>query len=380
MIRRLSSSGDALKHDRHYAARAMNPNSRRTFLRWLVQGTLVATVPSVVAACRTPVPSAPATPTAASARETVHYASDRTFAQSGVYIAAEHGYFAEQNLEVSVDRLTGQELITAITTGQVDVAGGPLGVAHWNAVARGIPLKLVGPMGRQEKGASSTYLMVRKDLIERGLITDYADLVGKRWGVTTPPDYSLARMLAHVGLQPDAVEQVVFGQDFQAISVALSTGAVDAAWIAEPTATLAAKSGAAVKWRELGEVLPGLQNTVVVFGGDLITRRPDVAQRWMTAYLRAVREYHAGIIKSGPSRAEVISILTRWTPVTDSSLYTGMGFPYIDPNGQLNLGSVADQLRFAQDQGQVTASIDAQQAVDTRFAEGAVQRLGRYDA
>ena len=92
-----------------------------------------------------------------------------------------------------------------------------------------------------------------------------------------------------------------------------------------------------------------------------------------------MRDYYAGIIKKGPGQADVVSILTRWTPVGDESLYPQLGFAYIDPNGQISVDSLADQLRFAHEQGQVTAPLDVQQTVDARFAEAAVQRLGHYE-
>jgi NitT/TauT family transport system substrate-binding protein len=171
---------------------------------------------------------------------------------------------------------------------------------------------------------------------------------------------------------------VDLGQDFQAMTAALTTGAIDAASQPEPTATLATETGVGVKWREVSDVLPGLQLTVVLFGPRLTTQRSDIAERWMAAYLKGVRDYHAAMIKNGPGRDDIISILSRSTPVTDPLLYPKMGFPYIDPNGEPNQQSLADQLRYAQEQGLVTSALDIQQVVDTHFAEAAVSRIGRY--
>jgi len=131
-----------------------------------------------------------------------------------------------------------------------------------------------------------------------------------------------------------------------------------------------------VKWRDAGDVFPGQLNVVLEFGADLLTHRTDVGQRWMIAYLKGVRDYYATIVKKGSGWADVVSVLTRWTPVTDASLYPHMGFAYNDPNGQLNMDSLADQLRFAQDQGQLTGPLDVQQTVDTRFTDGRCKRSG----
>ncbi len=355
--------------------------SRRSVLRWLLGSTLAAGAPSLVLGCRlSNAPAAASSTPAPSSRDTVHWASDRNNAQAGAYLAAEQGYFAEQGLAVTYDRLTGPDLLTALAAGRVDAIGGPLSVGHWNAIARGVPLKIVAPMARQDPGASSTFLMVRKSLIDRGQFKDFPDLAGKKFAAAGSPNYSIIRTMEHAGLPPDAAEQVDLGQDFQAMMTGLSTGAIDVAWIAEPTATLCVNAGAAVKWRDAGDVFPGQLNVVLEFGADLLTHRTDVGQRWMTAYLKGVRDYYAAMVKKGSGWADVVSVLTRWTPVTDASLYPHMGFAYNDPNGQLNMDSLADQLRFAQDQGQLTGPLDVQQTVDTRFTDAAVQTLGRYTA
>jgi NitT/TauT family transport system substrate-binding protein len=151
-------------------------------------------------------------------RDTVRYASDRNLAQAGVYLAAERGYFADQGLEVTFDRLTGPDLLTAVASGQVDVGGGPLGTGRWNAIARDLPLRIVAPMARQDPGANSTFLMIRKSLIDSGQYTDYPDLAGKMFAVVGMPNYFLARTLEHAGFPPGAARPVDLGQDFQAIS------------------------------------------------------------------------------------------------------------------------------------------------------------------
>jgi NitT/TauT family transport system substrate-binding protein len=78
-----------------------------------------------------------------------------------VYIASERGYFAEEGLEVTLAEVSGMTLAAALANGQVDGAGSPVNAALFNAIASGIPVRIVAPMARQDPGASSTYLMVR---------------------------------------------------------------------------------------------------------------------------------------------------------------------------------------------------------------------------
>jgi NitT/TauT family transport system substrate-binding protein len=116
----------------------------------------------------------------------------------------------------------------------------------------------------------------------------------------------------------------------------------------------------------------------VLFGPELVTQHPEVGRRWMTAYLKGVRDYNEAMFKNGPRRQEVIATLAKWTGVTDTDLFKRMGLPAIDPNGHVNLDSVSDQLSFHRGQGTVTSAVDLQQIVDTRFADAAVQELGAY--
>jgi NitT/TauT family transport system substrate-binding protein len=185
------------------------------------------------------------------------------------------------------------------------------------------------------------------------------------------------RALNKAGVQA-GVETVLL--DFPEITAAFANGAIDLAIQPEPTASASVGRGVAVKWREVSDVVPGVQNTVVVFGSRLIDDQQEVGIRWVTAYLKGVRDYHAGILNNGTGRADVVSILTRWTPVADPTLYNTMGFPFIDPNGELSLESLADELRFFREQGQVTGPVEVDQVVESGFAAGAVQKLGRYQS
>jgi hypothetical protein len=58
--------------------------------------------------------------------------------------------------------------------------------------------------------------------------------------------------------------------------------------------------------------------------------------------------------------------------------YNTMGFLFIDPNGEVSLESLTDELRFFREQGQVTGPVEVEQVVESAFAAGAVQKLGRY--
>jgi len=162
------------------------------------------------------------------------------------------------------------------------------------------------------------------------------------------------------------------------MTAGLTRRAIDIAIQTEPTATASVVVGVATKWREVSAVAPGMQNSVILFSADFIAHQPELASRWMTAYLQGVRDFHTAFHAGGVGREDVISILAKWTPVKDTTFYDQMGFPYIDPNGRVNLDSLRDFLTWFRAQGLVNATITVEQVIDLRFADTAVQTLGVF--
>jgi NitT/TauT family transport system substrate-binding protein len=298
--------------------------------------------------------------------------------EAGQFIALERGYFAEQGLIIEYSQFNAAGQMTPhLASGRLDVGTGAAGAALFNAQARDVPIKIVGPQARHDPGASAVYVMVRRDLIDDGQVRDYQDLRGRTVALNAraiAPEFGLAMALQQGGLQLADVELVELG--FPDMVSAFANRVIDVAIQNEPAATQAASRGLAVKWREMGEVRSGIQFTMVLYSPEFA--RTEAAQRWMVAYLKGVRDYNDAFMKN-QGRDEVIDILTRHTPVKDPALYSQMGFAFIDPNGQVDQSSLAEQLDWYVRQGQVTGAVDLTQVVDRTFVELAVQQLGRYE-
>jgi NitT/TauT family transport system substrate-binding protein len=299
-------------------------------------------------------------------------------AEAGQLIALERGYFQEQGLSVELVPFDNTARMTpSLATGDLDVGAGGVSAGLFNAIARGVPIRIVGPQAQHDPGASGVYFMVRADLIASGAFSDYPDLRGLRIAIPargTAPDFAVGLALARAGLSPTDCELVELS--FPDMVPALANGAIDVAVQAEPAAAQAVNRGAAVKWRELADIRPGIQFTVVLYSPQFV-EHPEAARRWMLAYLKGVRDYNDAF-KHNRGRAEVVEILTRQTPVKSPALYEQMGFASIDPNGRVGRVSLAEQLDWYVAQGLVTQVIDLEQAIDLRFADFALERLGPY--
>jgi NitT/TauT family transport system substrate-binding protein len=89
-----------------------------------------------------------------------------------------------------------------------------------------------------------------------------------------------------------------------------------------------------------------------------------------------VRDYNA-LLQRPDGRAEIAATLSRYTAVTEASLYERMALPNFNANGDVDLAVLDDQRRWYVAQGSAPASVALSQAVDTSFAELAVRQLGR---
>jgi len=330
------------------------------------------------AASDIPGASAGAVQTPAGPPATVRIGVGRQLAEAGIYIALERGYFAQQGVAVElVEFGNGVEAIQHLLAGQLEASVAGFNAALFNALARGLPIKMVVPGDTYYPDASTIFLMVRSDLVDRGEVRDYRDLAGRRIGVTSRAafaGYLAVLALRRGGLEPQDAELVELS--LPDTNAALASGAVDVAVQIEPLATLAAERGIAAKWRAAGEIRPGVQGGGIFFAADLLGPQADVGRRWLVAYLQGARDYDAALRRPG-GRRELAAILSRYTAVTDASLYDRMAFPYLDPNGYMDEASLAEQLEWYVEQGVVPGEIGPRQALDPSFAEFAVQRLGR---
>jgi NitT/TauT family transport system substrate-binding protein len=97
----------------------------------------------------------------------------------------------------------------------------------------------------------------------------------------------------------------------------------------------------------------------------------------MVAYLRGVRAYGAAL--QGGERDEMTAILAQYTALRDPGLYDRMTLPYLDPNGRIDAATVNELLGWYVARGLVPAAVVPEQAIDARFVELALQRVGRQE-
>jgi NitT/TauT family transport system substrate-binding protein len=301
------------------------------------------------------------------------------------FIAAKKNYFRDEGLNVTFTPFdSAAKMVAPLGAGQLDIGGGSASAGLYNAVARGIDIKIVADKGSTPPGYGFQPLLVRKDLVESGRYKSIKDLKGMKIAGSAPGSASTSTMnqiLKSAGLKTEDVERVYMA--FPQHVPALQNKAVDAALTTEPSATRAVQSGAAVRVLGDDEIYPNHQLAVVLYAGKFIKDEPDAAKRFMRAYLRAARYYNDALKGgkiAGPAADDVIAILNEYTNIKDPKVYRTITPQGTNPDGRLNVESLKEDLAFFKAEGQVKGQVAVEQVVDTSFLEAALKELGPYHA
>lgn len=302
---------------------------------------------------------------------------------AGFFIADKKGYFRDEGLAVSfVSFNSAAKMVVPLGAGHLDVGGGASSAGLYNAIARGISIKIVADKGSMPAGYGYLQLLVRKDLVDSGRYKGLKDLKGMKVvgsGVGTASTSTLNEILKKVGGRASDVERVYMA--FPQQVMALQNKAVDAAMITEPSATKVLQSGAVVKVIGGDEAYPNQQLAVVLYSGAFTREKPETARRFMRAYLRAVRDYNDALKDgklAGANAPEVISILTEYTNIKDPELYKAITPNGCNPNGKVDEASLNNDLQFFKDERLIEGEVSLRQAVDNAFVEAALKDLGPY--
>ena len=136
--------------------------------------------------------------------------------------------------------------------------------------------------------------------------------------------------------------------------------------------------GTGVRWKGSLEILGHNQQVGVIVYGEQFASNQDLGRRWMTAYIRGVRDYNDAFGPAKKDRDRVVRVLTQNTTVTDPLVYEQMRPAGLDPNSRLDIRSIDEDLKYYVESGQVKDRPDLSHLIDTSFQQYALQALGQY--
>ena len=103
------------------------------------------------------------------------------------YLGQEQGFFRDEGIDVSIIGFnSAAQMIAPLGTGELDVGGGTVSAGFYNAVGRGILIKIVADQASIKPGYGYSSLMVRKDLVDSARYKSFADLKGMKVAIGAP--------------------------------------------------------------------------------------------------------------------------------------------------------------------------------------------------
>jgi NitT/TauT family transport system substrate-binding protein len=321
---------------------------------------------------------------AAQGGEAVSAAYVGTASDIGLYLAERKGFFRAEGLDVTLNQFdVTNKMVPMLGTGDLDVGSGTVAVGIYNAVSRGVALRVVADKGSMRPGYGYEGLLVRKDLVDSGRYKDFADLKGMKIAVASIGGGNASggnQALHRGGLRFTDATFVTL--PFPQHLTAFANKAIDAAMTNEPTMTLAVEKGVAVKIAGNDVIYPQQQTAIVFYSEKFARTRPEAAKRFMRAYLRAVRAYTDALVDgriAGANADEIVAALTQYTNLKSPELVRKITPPAINPDGHVNLEGMRIDLAFYRELGQVQdPAIKPEDIVDMSFVDAAVRDLGPY--
>jgi NitT/TauT family transport system substrate-binding protein len=301
-------------------------------------------------------------------------------ADAPFYIAIEKGYFAAEKLEVTLERFTSAAQATApLSTNQIQVIGGGVSAALYNAAARDWPIRIVMARTRDWPGYSSDTLILRNDL--KASVASAKDLKGKMIAINAPAaslHFMLGRFMETEGLSIADVQTVTMA--WPNMGPGLETKAIDGGMVVEPFVAQYAQRNIAFPFRRAADFMkkPPLEVSVILYSKAWMDKQPDQAKAFTVAYLKGVRDYFDAM-KGGPKRAEVVEICAKYTSLKDKALYDKIQWSYMDPNAEISFDGLRDQQDWYAKQGFVAQKASIENMVDRRFLDYALGKVGRLD-
>jgi len=319
-------------------------------------------------------------PAKAQAQTQVLFASVGGLTDAGLYLAEELGYFREAGLTVQMKRIANAPtILTSVATSQIDVAGASITPGMFTAGPQGIKLRVVGDKQSVRPGFAATRLVVSSALAADKPAKMIPALRGKNVAISARAGssfYNVAALLRENGVPLSEVK--IKELSYPNMVAALTTGAIDAAYIIEPFLSEVTRKGIATDVSNPGDLAgdgPARINVPLVYSEKFAANRP-AADAFMLAYMKGVRVYNDAFLKK-IDYEKIVGILARHSGV-DIDIVRSSNPAGLDPNQEINLDSFNAIQAFFVEQGLMQVPAPLGDLIDTSFARAAVEKLGRY--
>jgi NitT/TauT family transport system substrate-binding protein len=206
---------------------------------------------------------------------------------AGLYIAQDDGFFAQQGLHVTIEKIASSAAVIAEQEkGEVDITAGSY-VAYIAAQATGARFRILAEASALRPDTRVLAITANSP------IKSLNDLIGKKIGLNGTNSIGtllISALLAQHGISPGKVTFVTDQKGFPAMPAELQDGAWDAAFLAEPYVTLA---GEDYGERELADLDQGATQNFPIDGYIATQAWAEKHPATAAAFVRAIEEGQA---------------------------------------------------------------------------------------
>ncbi len=304
-------------------------------------------------------------------RETIKVAVVSYLSYAPIFVAQEEGFFAAEGLAVellSVTRIS--TAIPALVQGDIDVLPAAIMPSYFNIINRGGLMKVVAGKGyNSSEGCAYSGIMARRKLLESGELSSARDMAGRRVSTerTSPSYYRFNKFLVAADLTLD--DLTVIDIPAAAKFDAFKSGALDVATASEPWVTRYERAGDALLWSRTSNHLPGFQFGYLLFGKNLLEDNIEAGERFILAYLKAVRHLNA----EGKSEQH-IDVLEKYTGL-DRDLLAEACWAPLRNDGRAQPESLEEYQHWALEQGLIDFIAPIDLLYEPRFIDRANRLL-----
>jgi NitT/TauT family transport system substrate-binding protein len=288
--------------------------------------------------------------------------------QAPLYVGIERGYFADEGIEFELETIrSGNDAVIQLVAGNFDVAMGGANAALYNAAERGLDFRIVAPM-HAETPPVATPLIISANRTDE--IQEVADLEGQTVAVHAfgaAIEYWMVEALSQGGLTLDDVtlQAVVFPN----MPGALEAGEIDAAVMTEPLVTISEGNDVVSVLSE--DFIDGFYATYVYMSTEWMEDNPDLARRFMRAYLRACRDLQGDYMNE-----EIAAMVEQYTEVPAPVVMQSRPATF-SPDGQIPVENLATLQEYFMERGYLEYEelLDVETFVDQELAEEVAAEL-----
>ncbi len=305
--------------------------------------------------------------------ETIKVGISKLIGYPGVPIAIEHGYFQAEGIDAQMVFFdSAQPIAIAVASGDVDFGVAGMSASFYTLAAQG-QLRLIASSGGDAPGFHNLAFVASNKAYEAGL-KSARDIEGHSVAITqvgTSLHYAIGQVAERYGFPISAVTVKPLQSNTNVIA-ALAGGTVDAAVM--PTGPilppLTRGEIKLVAWND--EVAPNGTGSAAFTATKIANERGTIVRRFLIAYRKGMRDFHDAFVSAdgkrqdGPTAPAILAIMSRFTGVPEADI--ARVIPYIDPEGRIDVDSVARQIAWYKSQNLLKGDINAEELIDSRYA------------